>query len=172
MTAPVDLDAIASEFLQQCGPHDCGVIAECRCAERDHRPTMLALIAEVERLRAVVDQVQALADSARENPSAPPADDTLAIVAHWGGHQDLDRVERVYVRSDRGAAENLGEAFPDGDWWLVSDPAGDDAKPLTWGELNWLDDPWCDRGSVAVETYVSVDALDAALSGPAKAAQS
>lgn len=54
MTAPLDLEAITAEFLQMCGPHDAGVIAECRCAERDYRPVMGQLVDEVTRLRAEV----------------------------------------------------------------------------------------------------------------------
>lgn len=48
---PLDLTAIEREFLQVCGPHDSGVIAECTCAKRDYRPAMAALIDEVIRLR-------------------------------------------------------------------------------------------------------------------------
>ena len=58
MTA-LDLDAIASEFLQQCGLHDAGISATCACAERDYRPTMLALVREVEQLRTVNRTVNA-----------------------------------------------------------------------------------------------------------------
>jgi hypothetical protein len=52
---PLDLTAITSEFLQQCGPHDFGVDnAGCNCPTRDYRPVMLDLVREVERLRALV----------------------------------------------------------------------------------------------------------------------
>lgn len=54
----LDLDAIASEFLQQCGLHDAGLSATCACAESDYRPTMLDLIREVERLRATAELLE------------------------------------------------------------------------------------------------------------------
>jgi hypothetical protein len=53
---PLDLDAIRSEFLQVCGHHDYGMYehGSCACPDADHRPAMLALVEEVERLRAVI----------------------------------------------------------------------------------------------------------------------
>jgi hypothetical protein len=51
MTA-LDLEAISAEFLNQCGSCDAGVSVICTCAGLDHRSTMLALVREVERLRA------------------------------------------------------------------------------------------------------------------------
>ncbi|MEU4558597.1 hypothetical protein AB0F72_09405 [Actinoplanes sp. NPDC023936] len=53
MTVP-DLEAITAEFLPVCGPCDLGVPAKCVCSQRDHRPVMLQLVREIERLRAVV----------------------------------------------------------------------------------------------------------------------
>lgn len=51
MTTTLDLDAISAEFLNQCGICDLGVGSPCTCSSRDYRPTMLALVREVERLR-------------------------------------------------------------------------------------------------------------------------
>ena len=48
----LNLDAIAEEFLQECGICDYGIGSPCRCAVRDFRPVMLELIREVEQLRA------------------------------------------------------------------------------------------------------------------------
>lgn len=66
MTAPLDLEAIANEFLQQCGLHDAGISSTCACAERDYRPTMLALVREVERLRTELEQGDGWDQAARE----------------------------------------------------------------------------------------------------------
>ena len=46
----LDLDAVEAEFLRQCGGCDAGLMMGCTCSQRDFRPTMLALVAEVRRL--------------------------------------------------------------------------------------------------------------------------
>lgn len=51
MTGQLDLDAIANEFLNQCGPCDYGVSGACNCPHRDYRSAMSDLVREVERLR-------------------------------------------------------------------------------------------------------------------------
>jgi len=48
----LDLDAVEAEFLRQCGGCDAGLMVGCTCSQRDFRPTMLALVAEVRRLTA------------------------------------------------------------------------------------------------------------------------
>ena len=48
--AGLDLDAVEAEFLRQCGGCDAGLMVGCTCSQRDFRPTMLALVAEVRRL--------------------------------------------------------------------------------------------------------------------------
>ena len=50
--AGLDLDAVEAEFLRQCGGCDAGLMVGCTCSQRDFRPTMLALVAEVRRLTA------------------------------------------------------------------------------------------------------------------------
>lgn len=70
MTARLDLDAIAAEFLNQCPPCDFGLLKPCSCAGRDYRPTMLALVREVERLRAE------MADIARQLKTRSECGDT------------------------------------------------------------------------------------------------
>lgn len=51
MTAPIDLTAISSEFMNQCPSCDAGLPKGCTCSRLDYRPAMLALIQEVERYR-------------------------------------------------------------------------------------------------------------------------
>jgi hypothetical protein len=51
----LDLPSIQEEFLNQCGPCDLGVPAQCNCPKRDFRPTMLDLFREVERQRKLLD---------------------------------------------------------------------------------------------------------------------
>ena len=46
----LDLDGVVAEFLRQCGGCDAGLMVGCTCSQRDFRPTMLALVAEVRRL--------------------------------------------------------------------------------------------------------------------------
>lgn len=51
----VDLDAIAREWLNQCGPCDYGMPEYgCTHPQGDYRPVIAALVAEVERLRAIL----------------------------------------------------------------------------------------------------------------------
>lgn len=54
MTTPLDLDEIRDRWLNLCGACDVG-IGECNHPDADHRPVMLALVREVEQLRAEVD---------------------------------------------------------------------------------------------------------------------
>jgi hypothetical protein len=126
-------------------------------------PDVAALLAENARLRAIVDRVEALASGASQHWSSAPADGTLAVVTTSGGWQDIPATERVYVRSDAYDEELAARGLApreDGEWWKVGD---EKPYPYSWGELNWLDDPACDRGTVSIETFVSVEALDAAL---------
>lgn len=82
--------------------------------------------------------------------SEPPPDGTLVIAEYQGGHQNIYQ-ERVLVRCDR----NEG-AYPDGDYWVAGTDKPDE-HPWTWGEVLWLDDPPCDRGSVGLTYYVPTD---------------
>jgi hypothetical protein len=61
VTTPIDLASIKSEFLELCGPCDAGIPGRCTCPG-DYRPTMLALVTEVERLRAEVAELEKMAD--------------------------------------------------------------------------------------------------------------
>lgn len=57
--AGLDLDAVEAEFLRQCGGCDAGLMVGCTCSQRDFRPTMLALVAEVRRLTSHADGLSA-----------------------------------------------------------------------------------------------------------------
>lgn len=52
--ADLDLEAIAAQWLNVCGPHDYGIhdYSGCACPDGDPRPVISQLVAEVERLRA------------------------------------------------------------------------------------------------------------------------
>jgi hypothetical protein len=50
----LDVDAIAEKWLRQCGPFDGGLAMGCTHPAEDYRPTMAALVGEVERLRALI----------------------------------------------------------------------------------------------------------------------
>lgn len=54
----IDLNAVIAEFLNQCGSCDAGLSMSCTCPTRDYRPTMLALVREIEDLRKIVDLVE------------------------------------------------------------------------------------------------------------------
>lgn len=125
------------------------------------------LRAQVEQYRAVIERVEALASGAFFDQGTAPANGTLAVVETSGGWQDLPPKTRVYFRSDEpDSTADRDPYFPDGGDWFEHGPDVDD-RPLTWGELNGLDDPACDRASRSFETFVSVEALDAALRGVA-----
>lgn len=57
MSAPIDLDAIAYEFLGQCGSCDGPGNTVCTCSQLDYRPTLLALVREVERYRDTLEDL-------------------------------------------------------------------------------------------------------------------
>lgn len=154
MSALLDLDAIAAEWLKQCGPHDYGVDTAGRnCLEsgEDPRPVISRLVAEVERLRGAIARVEALCTN--PDGGAPP-DGTIVFAHYTGGHQDIDQ-ERIWQRSDGD------DPHPDGDWYVL----GENAGRHQWGEVLWLDDPVCDRGHVHLEWLIPVEEIDLALRG-------
>lgn len=46
----IDLEAIKRKWLQQCGSHDTDLPRPCTCPTKDHRPVILELVQEIERL--------------------------------------------------------------------------------------------------------------------------
>lgn len=52
----VDTVAIAEKWLQQCGPCDGGLPMGCSHPSEDYRPTIAALVDEVEYLREQLEQ--------------------------------------------------------------------------------------------------------------------
>lgn len=63
---PLDLAAIEAAWLQVCGACDAGMLTDCTHPDGDYRPVMAALVAEVERLRNHVAELQAIERTARE----------------------------------------------------------------------------------------------------------
>lgn len=61
-----NLAGIEAKWLQQCGACDAG-IGSCSHPDADYRPTMSALVTEVEHLRAKLDEAQLSSIEAR-NP--------------------------------------------------------------------------------------------------------
>lgn len=120
-------------------------------------PDLAALQAENARLRAIVDRVEALASGARLHWNAAPANNTLAVVG--SSHPDSGVRTDVYLRDDQP------DAPQGGDWYWQS--LGASGSPITWDEMNGFDDAPCDRPSVSIETFVSVEGLIAALGGAA-----
>ena len=96
----------------------------------------------------------------------PPPDGSLVIVGTSGGHQDQPYRERAYVRSDDADATSgtmSAQQRADGDWYRVGDER---SHRLTWGGLNWFDDPECDRGDVSIDGhYLHDSAIAAAILG-------
>lgn len=155
MTEPLNLDEITAEWLNVCGPHDYGVTGSvgCFCPDGDPRPVISRLVAELEQARAALARVEALcADPAKE----VPPDGSMVLAHYRGGHQNID-VERAWCRTDEAIDK---PPHPDGDWWIL----GKDHKGRhQWGEVLWLDDPACDRGTVSLEVLVSVEDIVRAL---------
>lgn len=69
----LDLEAIANEFINQCGSCDVGMPTACTCSKQDFRPVMLKLIRELERTRKALDE--AIADFQDLSTTARIADD-------------------------------------------------------------------------------------------------
>jgi hypothetical protein len=91
---PLDLDAIASEHLTQCGAHDYGLQEYgCSCSDRDPRPVIARLVDEVKRLRGLLRDVDLYGQAFVYSPAGKeplvlhPADVTVhmradAVTAH------------------------------------------------------------------------------------------
>ena len=100
----LDLDAVEAEFLRQCGGCDAGLMVGCTCSQRDFRPTMLALVAEVRRLTAEAATQREwfeAADAAAERR----LDQSIA----WMERAEAAEAEVVTLRARLAAVEALTE---------------------------------------------------------------
>ena len=100
----LDLDAVEAEFLRQCGGCDAGLMVGCTCSQRDFRPTMLALVAEVRRLTAEAATQREwfeAADAAAERR----LDQSIA----WMERAEAAEAEVVTLRANVAAVEGLAE---------------------------------------------------------------
>ena len=88
----LDLDGVVAEFLRQCGGCDAGLMVGCTCSQRDFRPTMLALVAEVRRLTSHADGL-----------SANLGGDLIA----WAARAEAAEAEVVTLRARVAAVEAL-----------------------------------------------------------------
>ena len=110
--AGLDLDAVEAEFLRQCGGCDAGLMVGCTCSQRDFRPTMLALVAEVRRLTArslaaesvILDQRRMSAD---HDAFCRPATDRLVARA------EAAEAEVVTLRAKVAEVEALADQWAD-----------------------------------------------------------
>ena len=115
--AGLDLDAVEAEFLRQCGGCDAGLMVGCTCSQRDFRPTMLALVAEVRRLTEERSTVAAnlaasllLAENRAESAEAEVATLRARLAAVEGLAERLEREARNgYAARLRAALATTGE---------------------------------------------------------------
>ena len=156
----LDLDAVEAEFLRQCGGCDAGLMVGCTCSQRDFRPTMLALVAEVRRLteeseaRRVreMDAVD-LAMSERARAEAAEALDlhaTAGEVARLRRNLTATAQDATDAKCARDAARREADqlrhllgSHADGHrcTCTMTDPGvyhGDNMHPPEWEQ-----DPWC-----------------------------
>ena len=104
----LDLDAVEAEFLRQCGGCDAGLMMGCTCSQRDFRPTMLALVAEVRRLTAEAATQREwfeAADAAAERR----LDQSIA----WMERAEAAEAEVVTLRARLAAVEALADQWAD-----------------------------------------------------------
>ena len=97
----LDLDGVEAEFLRQCGGCDAGLMVGCTCSQRDFRPTMLALVAEVRRLTGV------RAECERQFQAQ------VGLVAAETTRAESAEAEVVTLRAKVAAAEALADQWAD-----------------------------------------------------------
>jgi hypothetical protein len=103
MAKALDLDAIREKWLNVCPSCDAGLPSQCTHPDEDYRPTMLALIDEAERLRALVgdetfDQERWQTCSRAE--AIRQANDFHASMSYWREEHDRRRFERDEVQAE------------------------------------------------------------------------
>lgn len=118
-----------------------------------------------EQMRSALHRVLDLCNAADPNGAQIPTNGTLLLSQHSGGWQNVPETETVWVRSDdEGTPEDpaLNEPL----FYPVGNPAEPSDHRRSMGELLWLDDPACDRGSVSLEAYLPLDAIVDAIAPP------
>lgn len=142
--------------MQQCGPHDYGIdVGACGCPPGgDPRPIVSRMAQEIERLRAIVERVEALIRP--DLPGVPP-DGSYVVASYEGGFENEDAT-RVWLRDDEGSGLT---PFEHGEWWVV----GENSNRSQWGEVIAHDSPREDRPHVSLEVLVSADDIAQALAG-------
>ena len=141
----LDLDGVVAEFLRQCGGCDAGLMVGCTCSQRDFRPTMLALVAEVRRLTAEAATQREwfeAADAAAERR----LDQSIA----WMERAEAAEAEVVTLRARLAAVEALPPS------WIASTAEGMGRKID-----HWRGDDYAEGFDAGVESCA--DTLRAAL---------
>ena len=130
-----------------------------------HTPAEMAdVLAEVTQLRAIVDRVRRLAEASDPGDGRYiPADRTLVVRTAAGGHQDMPETSHAFQRVDLPGAPKVVDLYSP--VFFPTDGPTDAVRPISYGEILWLDDPACDRGIVELEAFVPLGALVEALGG-------
>jgi hypothetical protein len=104
--------------------------------------------ADADQLRAALHRIAELINVPER--STPP-NESLVVVGTSGGHPQRPYREEVFYREDEPNVDReVIWQRAGGDWFKVD--SGDDHQ-YTWGELNLLDDPPCDRPTVTIDGH-------------------
>src|ERR1051325_1725712 len=100
MVTALDLEAISAEFLNECGICNHGIGSSCRCSKQDFRPTMLALIRELEQVRADRDEVSSVLDALipKAQSSHRQVEAARAFAAEMAGYCSPPGVSAEYAQ--------------------------------------------------------------------------
>lgn len=91
----LDLDAIQAKWLRVCGPCDAGYPTTCSHPDEDYRPVIAELVAEVERLKALVgDENQPGWDNCSRAEAIRQATESHAGLLRWSEMHDARRDQR------------------------------------------------------------------------------
>jgi hypothetical protein len=122
-TEHLDLDAIATEWLQQCGLCDFGVLGPCTCPPGDPRALIMRLVEEIRQLRStserftdpsVTESIAREIEAAKAVPGDPPCcfGPDLPCPRHLAEHLvNAMRAERLVVLTVRAADEIIRHAW-------------------------------------------------------------